>query len=83
MTTQIDPALIEQLITASQNLNAAMTQILSSLTDERWVTPLQAQQELGIDAQTVRRLARSGRVASRRPSERRMEVKLSDLQQMV
>lgn len=81
MTAQIDKALLHDLPTANQALSSAITQILTSLDDERWVTPLQAQQELGIDAQTVRRLARSGRVASRRPSERRMEVRLSDLQQ--
>lgn len=81
MTSQIDPALIEQLITASQSLNAAMTQILVSLKDDRWVTPLQAEAELGIPSQTIRYLARSGKVSSRLIGKKRMEVKLSDLQE--
>lgn len=81
MTTQIDKALIEQLITASQSLNAAMTQILVSLKDERWVTSAQAEAELGIPAQTVRYLARTGKVASRKLSDRRVEVLFSDLQE--
>lgn len=80
MTSQIDPALIEQLITASQSLNAAMTQILVSLKDDRWVTPLQAEAELGIPSQTIRYLARSGKVSSRLIGKKRMEILLSDLQ---
>ncbi len=81
MTSQIDPALIEQLITASQSLNAAMTQILVSLKDDRWVTPLQAEAELGIPSQTIRYMARNGKVSSRLIGKKRMEVKLSDLQE--
>lgn len=80
MTAQIDPAVIEQLVSASQSLISAMTQILSSLKEERWVTPLQAEAELGIPSQTIRYLARSGKVSSRLIGKKRMEVRLSDLQ---
>ncbi len=81
MTAQIDKAVIEQLVTASAALTNALTQILTSLNDDRWITPVEAEADLGISAQTVRHLARSGQIASRRRSERRIEVKLSDLQQ--
>ena len=80
MTAQIDPALIEQLSTAVISMNSALTQILSSLKEERWVTPLQAEAELGIPSQTIRYLARSGKVSSRLIGKKRMEVRLSDLQ---
>lgn len=80
MTTQIDKALLQELLTANQSLSNAIAQILTSLDDERWVTPLQAEAELGIPAQTVRYMARTGKVASRKLSERRVEVFLSDLQ---
>ena len=81
MIVQIDKTYIKQLVTASAALNSALTQILTSLEDDRWVPPVQAEAELGINAQTVRHLARSGQVASRRLSERRIEVKILDLQQ--
>jgi hypothetical protein len=81
MTTQIDKALLQELLTANQSLSNAITQILTSLDDERWVTSAQAEAELGIPAQTVRYLARTGKVASRKLSDRRVEVLFSDLQE--
>jgi hypothetical protein len=80
MTAQIDKSLLEDLLTANQAMSNAITKILSSLKDERWVTPLQAEAELGIPSQTIRYLARSGQVASRLIGKKRMEVLLSDLQ---
>ena len=50
------------------------------VNDERWVTPLQAEAELGIPSQTIRYLARSGKVSSRLIGKKRMEILLSDLQ---
>ncbi|MEA4865320.1 MAG: hypothetical protein VB088_07975 [Sphaerochaeta sp.] len=80
MTAQIDKSLLEDLLTANQAMSNAITKILSSIKDERWVTPLQAEAELGIPSQTIRYLARSGQVASRLIGKKRMEVLLSDLQ---
>lgn len=80
MTAQIDKSLLQDLLTANQAISNAITQILVSLDDERWVTPLQAEAELGIPSQTIRYLARSGKVSSRLIGKKRMEVKLSDLQ---
>lgn len=80
MTAQIDKSLLQDLLTANQAISNAITQILVSLDDERWVTPLQAEAELGIQSQTIRYLARSGKVSSRLIGKKRMEVRLSDLQ---
>ena len=80
MTAQIDKSLLQDLLTANQAISNVITQILDSLDDERWVTPLQAEAELGIPSQTIRYLARSGKVSSRLIGKKRMEVLLSDLQ---
>ena len=80
MTAQIDRETLKQLSAALQLIGSVTEQILSSLNDERWVTPLQAEAELGIPSQTIRYLARSGKVSSRLIGKKRMEVKISDLQ---
>ena len=80
MTAQIDKSLLQDLLTANQAISNVITQILDSLDDERWVTPLQAEAELGIPSQTIRYLARSGKVSSRLIGKKRMEILLSDLQ---
>lgn len=80
MTAQIDRETLKQLSAALQLIGSVTEQILSSLNDERWVTPLQAEAELGIPSQTIRYLARSGKVSSRLIGKKRMEILLSDLQ---
>lgn len=81
MTIQIDKDTIEKMVAANIAMNTVLTNILSSLNEERWVSPAQAEAETGISAQTVRWMARNGKIESRRigPGKRLMEVKLSDL----
>lgn len=81
MTTTITREAIEQIIAANAAFNAALTSILSSLDEDRWVTPAEAEAETGIKAQTVRWMVRNGKLESRRkgPKGKLIEVRLSDL----
>ena len=79
MTINIEQELVEQMIKANMALNTAMSKILESLQNGQWLTPTEAEKVTGIPSQTIRYLARSGRIESRKKSQKLIEVLLSDL----
>ena len=81
MTATITREAIEKIIAANAAFNEALTSILSTMSEERWVTPAEAEAETGIKAQTIRWMVRNGKIESRRkgPQGKLIEVKLSDL----
>ena len=80
MTAQIDNALLQEMIQATMAMNQAMATLLSSLKTEVWLSPADAQEATGVPAQTIRHLARSGRIQVRRKSQKLYEVLLSDVE---
>lgn len=81
MTVQIDKGLLQEMIQANMAFNQAMASILSSLDNsDVWLSPADAQQATGVPAQTVRHLARTGQVQSRKKSQKLIEVLLSDVE---
>jgi len=81
MIVQIDKGLLQEMIHANMAFNSAMASILSSLDDDKWLSPADAQKATGVPAQTIRHLARSGRIQSRKKSQKLVEVLLSDVEQ--
>jgi len=81
MTAQIDKALLQDMIQANMAFNQAMVSILSSLNTDQWLSPADAENATGVSAQTIRHLARSGQVQSRKKSAKLIEVLLSDVEQ--
>ena len=81
MTVQIDKALLQDMIQANMAFNHAMASILQSLdTTDVWLSPADAQEATGVPAQTIRHLARSGRIQSRKKGQKLIEVLLSDVE---
>jgi len=79
MMVTIDQALVEQMIQTNIAFNNVMAQILSTLQEEQWVSPSEASTETGIPVQRIRFLARSGKIKSRKKSQKLIEVLLSDV----
>lgn len=81
MTVQIDKGLLQEMIQANMAFNQVMVSLLSSLDSaEKWLSPADAERTTGVPAQTIRHLARTNRIQSRKKSAKLIEVLLSDLE---
>ena len=81
MTVNISQELLSKLVQATALYNSVLEELLLEMRAERWVSPADAQAETGIDAQTIRRLARSGRIKSQKKGQKLIVVPLSEVKQ--
>lgn len=81
MTVNISAELLSKIAQATTLYAEVLQQLISEMNEERWVSPADAQNETGIDAQTIRRLARAGRIKSQKKGQKLIVVPISEVKQ--
>jgi hypothetical protein len=73
---------IKALVEATRAQNAALLAVLEGFAEEedRWVDTNVAERETGIPANRIRYLARSNQIQSKRTGQRKLSVRLKDLE---
>lgn len=81
MTVNISAELLHKIAQATSLYTEVLQQLISEINEERWVSPADAEAETGIDAQTIRRLARAGRIKSQKKGQKLIVVPISEVKE--